>query len=106
MKIMPIAFKSDPEASTTAPTRPSTMRLKYSRGPNSKATSVRGSAKAAIRTVAKHPAMKLPKAATPRAAPARPSFASLWPSRHVTTAAASPGMLTRMAVVEPPYCAP
>ena len=41
-------------------------------------------------------------------APARrgPAAPSAWPSRVVTTDEASPGMLTRIAVVEPPYCAP
>jgi hypothetical protein len=29
-----------------------------------------------------------------------------WPSRQVTTEAASPGMCSRIEVVEPPYCAP
>ena len=105
-KIMQTALRSEPLASTTAPTRPSTIRLKYSAGPNSKASSVRGGAKAAISIVAKVPAMKLPMAAMPSAAPARPFLAMLWPSMQVTTAAASPGMLTRTAVVEPPYWAP
>ena len=35
---------SEPDASTTAPTRPSTIRLKYSAGPNLKASSVSGGA--------------------------------------------------------------
>jgi len=52
------------------------------------------------------PAMKEPKAATPKAAPARPCRAIWYPSRHVMTEAASPGMFTRMEVVEPPYIAP
>jgi len=38
--------------------------------------------------------------------PARPLRAIMWPSMAVTTEVASPGMLTRMAVVEPPYWAP
>ena len=38
---------------------------------------------------------------------ARPPLRAIWyPSRQVTTEAASPGMLTRMEVVEPPYMAP
>jgi hypothetical protein len=52
------------------------------------------------------PAMNEAKAAMPRAAPARPARAIWWPSRHVTTDAASPGMLARIDVVEPPYMAP
>ena len=105
-KIIPTALMRDPLANTTAPVRPRIMRLKYSRAPKANATCVRGSAKAAISIVEKHPAMKLPKAAMPSAAPARPCRAKRWPSKHVTTAEASPGMLTRMAAVEPPYCAP
>ena len=57
-------------------------------------------------TVETQPAMNEPMAAMPSATPARPCLAIWWPSSVVTTAVASPGMLTRMAVVEPPYCAP
>ena len=56
--------------------------------------------------VATQPAMKEPMAAMPSATPARPCLAIWWPSSVVTTEVASPGMLTRMAVVEPPYWAP
>jgi len=52
------------------------------------------------------PAMNDPSAAMPSAAPARPWRASWWPSSVVTTEAASPGMFTRIEVVEPPYIAP
>ncbi len=52
------------------------------------------------------PAMNEPMAAMPSAGPARPWRAIWWPSSVVTTEAASPGMLTRMAVVEPPYMEP
>jgi len=65
-----------------------------------------GTASSAIRNVAKVPAMKLPIAAIPSAAPARPCRAIWNPSSAVTTDVASPGMFTRIAVVEPPYCAP
>ena len=43
-----------------------------------------------------------------RRAPRRrgPACAIWWPSMQVTTEDASPGMLTRIDVVEPPYCAP
>ena len=59
---MQIALRMDPVARTMAPTKPKTIRLKYSAGPNSNASSVSGGAKAAMSTVAKHPAMKLPPA--------------------------------------------
>jgi hypothetical protein len=50
--------------------------------------------------------MKEPKADIPSAAPARPCRAIWYPSMQVTTEAASPGMLTRMEDVDPPYMAP
>jgi hypothetical protein len=52
------------------------------------------------------PAKNEPSAATPSAAPARPCLAIWWPSMQVTIELASPGMFTRIDVVEPPYCAP
>ena len=67
---------------------------------------VSGAASAAMTSVATQPAMKEPMAAMPSATPARPCLAIWWPSSVVTTDVASPGMLTRMAVVEPPYWAP
>ena len=45
-------------------------------------------------------------AAMPSAGPARPFFAMAWPSMQVTTDDDSPGMLSRIEVVEPPYLAP
>ena len=67
---------------------------------------VSGAASAAMMTVATQPAKNEPMAAMPSATPARPCLAIWWPSSVVTTEVASPGMLTRMAVVEPPYWAP
>src|SRR5690606_10944986 len=84
--IMQIALGSEPEASTTAPIRPSTMSEKYSAGPNLKATSARGGAKPAIMMVATQPAKNDPRAAMASAAPARPLRAIWWPSSTVTTA--------------------
>ena len=52
------------------------------------------------------PPMKLPIAATTSAGPARPLRAISWPSMAVMIDAASPGMRTRIEVVEPPYIAP
>ena len=79
---------------------------KYSAGPNSSPSLVMGVASAAMTNVATVPAMNDPMAARPRARPAWPFLAISCPSMAVTTAVASPGMLTRIAVVEPPYCAP
>ena len=71
-----------------------------------RATSARGGAKAAITRVAKVPAKNEPSAATASAGPARPWRAIWYPSKQVTTEEDSPGKFTRIAVVDPPYCAP
>ena len=52
------------------------------------------------------PATKLPMAAVASAAPARPRLAIWWPSSAVTIVALSPGVLSRIDVVEPPYIPP
>ena len=75
--------------------RPEPERHGASGGPN-----------AAIRNVATVPAKNEPIAAVASAAPARPCRAIWYPSSVVTTDAASPGRLTRIEVVEPPYCDP
>jgi hypothetical protein len=85
---------------------PITMRAKYSGGPNRSANPARVGARTTRPTTLKVPAMKDPKAEIPRAGPARPFRAILYPSRHVTTEDTSPGMFSRMDVVEPPYVAP
>ena len=72
-----IALISDPWASTTAETRPSTIREKYSAGPNLSATSASGGANIATIRVATQPAKNEPSAATVSAGPARPRRA-IW----------------------------
>jgi hypothetical protein len=104
--IIAMALSTEPRASTTANTRPSTISEKYSAGPNSSATDVSGAPSAATSTVEKQPAMNEPIAAIASAGPARPCFAIWWPSSAVTTEEDSPGILIRIEVVEPPYCAP
>ena len=104
--IIAMALTIEPRARTMAHTNPITINEKYSAGPNNSASFVRGNPNAAITIVATVPAKKEPMAATPKATPARPCLAIWWPSSVVTTDVASPGILTRMAVVEPPYCAP
>ncbi|MNR24698.1 hypothetical protein D3C85_1417980 [compost metagenome] len=74
---MPIAFNSEPEASTTAPTRPSTISEKYSAGPNLNASSDIGTANAASTSVAIQPATKELIPAVASAAPARP-LRAIW----------------------------
>ena len=75
--IIAIALGSEPEASTTAPTRPRHISEKYSAGPNLKATSASGGAKAASSSVATQPAKNEPRAAMASAAPARP-LRAIW----------------------------
>ena len=103
---MAIALITEPWASTTAAISPSTMSEKYSGAPNDWPTLVRGGAKVAISMVATQPAKNEASAATASAAPARPCRAIWCPSMQVTTDDVSPGRFTRMAVVDPPYCAP
>src|SRR5262245_15944678 len=100
------ALGTEPLASTTANTRPSTIREKYYAGPNSSASLVSGAPSAATKIVDTQPAMNDPIAAMASAGPARPWRAIWCPSNVVTTEDASPGMLTRIEVVEPPYWAP
>ena len=104
--IIAIAFSTEPFASTTAKIRPSTISEKYSAGPKASASLVKGAPSTAIRTVATQPAKNEPIAAIASAGPARPCLAIWKPSSVVTTDVASPGILTRIEVVEPPYCAP
>ncbi len=52
------------------------------------------------------PATNEPMAAVARAWDARPAFAILLPSIAVTTEEDSPGVLSRIEVVEPPYIPP
>ncbi len=52
------------------------------------------------------PATKEPIAEVASAAPPRPERAILLPSSAVTMVALSPGVLSRIDVVEPPYMAP
>ena len=75
--IIEIALMSEPDASTTAPIRPSTMSEKYSAGPNLKASSVSGGANAAMTSVATVPAKKEPRPAVASAGPARP-WRAIW----------------------------
>ena len=59
-----------------------------------------------MNTVPTQPAKNEPSAATPSAAPARPCCAIWMTVEQVTIEPASPGMFTRIDVVEPPYWAP
>lgn len=95
------AFRSEPRASTTTPTRPRRISEKYSAGPTYSAMRASLGAKAATKSVAMVPAAKEPIAAMASAGPARPFRAIWWPSTQVMTDEASPGRLIRIAVVDP-----
>ena len=75
--IMAMALIKEPDASTTAPIRPSTISEKYSAGPNLKANSVKGAANAAKIMVPTEPSKNEPKPAAASAGPARP-FRAIW----------------------------
>jgi hypothetical protein len=79
---------------------------KYSAGPNCSATEASAGAKNASASVASVPATNEPSAAVVSAAAPRPRSAIWWPSIAVAIAPVSPGVLSRMLVVEPPYIAP
>ena len=57
-------------------------------------------------SVARVPATNEPIAAVASAGPPRPALAILLPSSAVAIEALSPGVLIRIAVVEPPYMPP
>ena len=84
----------------------STISRKYSGGPSFTANSATAGANIVTTTVAMVPATKEPMAAVASAAPARPLLAILLPSMAVTMLAVSPGVFSRIEVVEPPYIAP
>ena len=83
-----------------------TISAKYSAGPNLSATATITGATSVSATVAMLPATKEPIALVASAGPARPIRAILLPSRAVAMEADSPGVLSRMVLVEPPNMAP
>src|SRR3989338_8188883 len=72
--------------------KPNTIKEKYSGGPNRRARLAKTGERKVRATMLKVPAIKEANAAIPRAGPARPCRAILYPSRQVTTDAASPGI--------------
>ena len=94
-----------------APTNPmsisaTTIRLKVAGGPTVSISSESSGANNMSTKTLTVPPNQLPRAETTNAGPARPFLAISWPSIHVMTDAASPGILTRIEVVDPPYIAP
>ncbi len=83
-----------------------TISMKYSGGPRRTANSATTGANIVTITVPMVPATKEPIAAVASAAPARPLLAILLPSIAVTILAVSPGVFSKMEVVDPPYMAP
>jgi hypothetical protein len=86
--------------------RASTISVKYSAGPNRSASRTRSGATKVSARVAIVPATNEPIAAVARAWAPRPWRAMAWPSMAVTIEPDSPGVLSRIEVVEPPYMAP
>ena len=104
-RIIAIAFGTEPFASTTANTRPSTISEKYSAGPNFSATSVSGLPSAATKMVATQPAKNEPIAAVARAVRRGPDAPS--GGRHVvTTDADSPWNIHQIRRRRAAYIAP
>ncbi len=95
------------EPSTAATvTNANTISAKYSGGPKRSATSTTSGASKVSRIVAIVPATNEPMAEVASAGPARPRLAILLPSSAVAIEADSPGVFSRIVVVEPPYIAP
>ena len=78
----------------------------YSGGPKRSANAASVGASSMSPTTPNVPAQNDPIAAIASAAPARPRCVIAYPSTHVITDAASPGMRISIEVVEPPYIAP
>ncbi len=87
-------------------TKHSTIREKYSAGPSTSAHSTMTGPRKAMPSVPTVPATKDPIAAVASAGPARPLRAIFAPSRAVMIDPLSPGVFSRIEVVEPPYIAP
>jgi hypothetical protein len=85
---------------------PRTTSEKNSAEPKPSAMLARAGAKRTRTSVPIVPAKNEPIAAAASAGPARPCSAISWPSMAVTADDVSPGRLIRIAVVDPPYCAP
>ena len=84
----------------------SSIRQKYSGGPSRTANSATTGANRVTSIVAIVPATNEPIALVASAAPARPWRAILKPSSAVTIVPVSPGVFSRIDVVEPPDIAP
>ena len=82
------------------------MIARYDGAPSVTANRETAGANAASSTVPMAPATNDPMAAVASAWAARPALAILLPSRAVITDDDSPGVFSRIEVVEPPYIPP
>ncbi len=98
-------MREAPSTAVTA-TNASTMIAKWSSAPMFTATLTISGAVATSSAVPIVPATNEPIAAVASACDARPAFAIRLPSMAVTTDELSPGVLSRIEVVDPPYMPP
>ena len=96
----------DSPSTLVTSTSESSMIAKNDGAPILTACSARAGVKKATSRVPMVPAMNEPIAAVASACAARPRLAILLPSIAVITEADSPGVLSRIEVVEPPYMPP
>jgi hypothetical protein len=94
-----------PSTAVTASSAKS-IRAKYEGAPSSTTSSATGGARKTSRAVPIDPATNDPIAAVASAWAARPVLAILLPSRAVITEEDSPGVFSRIEVVDPPYIPP
>jgi hypothetical protein len=94
-----------PKAAETV-RKDSTISAKYSAVPKESATITMKGATSARPIVAKVPPKNDPMAAAPSALPPRPSLAMRLPSSAVMIDAVSPGVLSRIDEIAPPYMPP
>ena len=115
MPIMPIVRPStramkprnrDAPSTAVTATKASSMIARYSGAPSETANFAISGAKNTSRVVPMVPATKEPMAAVARACAALPALAIRLPSMAVTTEDDSPGVLSRIEVVDPPYMPP
>ena len=97
---------SDSPSSDSEAANATAASAKYSAGPKRRAAAASGGARNVRPSVASVPATNEPMAAVASAAAARPCRAITCPSIAVAIDPVSPGVFSRMLVVEPPYIAP
>ncbi len=97
---------SDDPSSADTVVKASTMSAKYSAGPKSSASLTKRGARKVSSNVPMVPATNDPIAAVARAAAPRPRRAMTLPSTAVMIEPDSPGVFSRIDVVELPYMAP